>query len=202
MPWLILQRALAEASGLPSRKEFKRWARAAFKIGRRSTTEGAAKNRCERSEGQAPGAKRPRHIKKIGEGASTAQRRHRDAQQIFQLVVRLVDEQESADLNLNYRHKAGPTNVLSFPFEPPPGVRDSHLGDLVICAQVVRREAMEQGKPEADHWAHMLVHGVLHLLGYDHQDETEAERMESLERRILASCHIPDPYRDASEIPG
>lgn len=157
MPWLILQRALAEASGLPSRKDFERWARATLKAARQP---------------------------KVG------------------LVVRLVDEAESADLNLNYRHKAGPTNVLSFPFEPPPGVRDSHLGDLVICVEVVRREAMEQGKPEADHWAHMLVHGVLHLLGYDHQDETEAERMESLERRILASCHIPDPYRDASEIPG
>lgn len=156
MSWLILQRALAEASGLPGRKDFERWAKAAFTIGGHPKTK---------------------------------------------LVVRIVDEQESADLNQRFRHKAGPTNVLSFPFEPPPGVREAHLGDLVICAQVVRREAAEQGKPEADHWAHMLVHGVLHLLGYDHQDEAEAERMESLERRILASANIPDPYRDGSEAP-
>jgi probable rRNA maturation factor len=111
------------------------------------------------------------------------------------LVIRVVDEAESRSLNREYRGVDGPTNVLSFPFESPPGFAVDHLGDLVICAQMVVREAQEQGKPVEHHWAHMVVHGLLHLLGYDHQSDVEAEEMESLEREILARLGIPDPYR-------
>jgi len=111
------------------------------------------------------------------------------------LVIRVVDEDESRSLNRDYRGVDRPTNVLSFPFESPPGVVMDHLGDLVICAQVVAREAADQGKLPSHHWAHMVVHGVLHLLGYDHQRDDEAEEMESLEREILAGLGIPDPYR-------
>lgn len=122
-----------------------------------------------------------------------------------ELGVRIVDEVESAELNQTYRDKPGPTNILSFPFEMPDlpaglGGDDEDeipanlLGDLVICAPVVAREAAEQGKPEAAHWAHMLVHGVLHLLGYDHLEPGEAEEMENLERQILTGLDIADPY--------
>lgn len=112
----------------------------------------------------------------------------------YELVVRIVDEAESAALNDRYRGKPGPTNVLSFPFESPPGLELPHLGDLVICAPVVEREAREQGKPSEAHWAHMLVHGLLHLQGHDHQDEAEAEAMETLESAILAQLGYPNPY--------
>jgi len=115
-----------------------------------------------------------------------------------ELSVRLVDEAESQTLNRTYRDKDYPTNVLSFPFEVPEGIDDEELqallGDLVICAPVVRREAREQRKPERHHWAHMVVHGTLHLLGHDHIDPDEAEHMEQLERDILASLGLPDPY--------
>jgi len=110
------------------------------------------------------------------------------------LVIRMVDEEESRTLNRDYRGIDRPTNVLSFPFESPPGVVLDHLGDLVICAQVVAREAAEQGKPPEHHWAHMVVHGVLHLLDYDHHSDEEAEQMELLEREILGELGIPDPY--------
>lgn len=110
------------------------------------------------------------------------------------LTVRLVDAAESAELNRAYRHKPGPTNVLSFPFEAPPGISSRLLGDLVICAEVVRREAREQGKPLDAHWAHMVVHGVLHLRGYDHLTDVEAAGMEALETEILARLGYPDPY--------
>ncbi len=110
------------------------------------------------------------------------------------IVVRIVDESESRQLNRDYRGKDRPTNVLSFPFEPPPGIPEEHLGDLVICAPVVFREAQEQQKQPEAHWAHMLVHGVLHLQGFDHQNSEEAEEMESLERQILARLGYPDPY--------
>ncbi len=110
------------------------------------------------------------------------------------LVVRVVDAAESARLNARYRGRSGPTNVLSFPFEAPPGVPVDHLGDLVICAEVVRREAREQGKPLADHWAHMIVHGTLHLLGYDHVRPEDAAVMEPLEVELLARLGVPDPY--------
>jgi probable rRNA maturation factor len=110
------------------------------------------------------------------------------------LVIRVVDEAESRDLNRRYRHKDKPTNVLSFPFEPVPGIDETHLGDLVICAPVVQRQAVEQGKTCEAHWAHMVVHGVLHLLGYDHETDTDAGVMEALETGILHTLGHPDPY--------
>ena len=111
-----------------------------------------------------------------------------------ELTVRVVDEDEMAALNARYRHKSGPTNILSFPFEAPPGVELNLLGDLVIAAPVVKQEAREQGKTESAHWAHMIVHGTLHLLGYDHQDTVEAEDMEAREIRILKQLGYSNPY--------
>ena len=112
----------------------------------------------------------------------------------FSLVVRVVDEEESQSLNSQYRGKDYPTNVLSFPFDVPEGVPLEHLGDLVMCAPVVAREALEQNKIEWQHWAHLLIHGVLHLQGYDHINDTEAEEMEALEVKKLAGMGISDPY--------
>lgn len=111
-----------------------------------------------------------------------------------ELTVRLVDNQESQHLNVTYRGKDKPTNVLSFPFEAPPGIPLPLLGDLVIAADVVAEEAAAQQKPLSHHWAHMIIHGTLHLLGYDHIDPDEAETMESIEIRLLAKLCIPDPY--------
>jgi len=111
-----------------------------------------------------------------------------------ELSIRIVDTKEGRMLNRDYRGKDYATNVLSFPVELPPGVKLPLIGDLVICAPVVAREAKEQGKPARNHWAHMTVHGVLHLLGYDHIDDDEAEAMEALETRILAGLGIDDPY--------
>jgi probable rRNA maturation factor len=115
-----------------------------------------------------------------------------------ELVVRIVDEAESRDLNQRYRGKDRPTNVLSFPFEAPPGlpaeIAAPCLGDLVICAPVVRQEAAQQHKALDAHWAHMVVHGVLHLLGHDHQNDAEAAEMEAREREILKRLGYPDPY--------
>ncbi|EKL10878.1 rRNA maturation RNase YbeY, partial [Vibrio cholerae] len=111
-----------------------------------------------------------------------------------EVTVRIVDEAESHALNLNYRGKDKPTNVLSFPFEAPSGMEMDLLGDLVICRQVVEREAIEQNKPLQAHWAHMVVHGSLHLLGYDHIEDDEAEEMESLETEIMQEMGFTDPY--------
>lgn len=117
------------------------------------------------------------------------------------LAVRIVGEDEGRALNRHYRGKDYATNVLSFPGELPEGVKLPKgvtfplMGDLVLCAPVVAREAQEQGKPLNHHYAHLVVHGVLHLLGMDHQDEREAECMEQLEREILAELGIEDPYR-------
>lgn len=111
-----------------------------------------------------------------------------------EMTVRIVDEAESHELNLTYRGKDRPTNVLSFPFECPDEVALPLLGDLVICRQVVEREAAEQEKPLMAHWAHMVVHGSLHLLGYDHIDDDEAEEMESLETQIMQGLGFDDPY--------
>ncbi len=116
-----------------------------------------------------------------------------------ELTLRLVDEEESRALNRRYRGRDRATNVLSFPFEPPPGVPSRLLGDLVICAPVVAREAREQGKPAEAHWAHMVVHGILHLLGHDHQTPGEAEEMETLEIRILTELGFDDPYGAGQE---
>jgi probable rRNA maturation factor len=111
-----------------------------------------------------------------------------------QMTIRVVDEEEIRSLNRQYRHKNAPTNVLSFPFEDPPGVHTNILGDIVICAAVVEREARELAIPPLAHWAHMVVHGVLHLCGYDHVEEGEAELMESTESRVLAGFGFFDPY--------
>ena len=111
-----------------------------------------------------------------------------------EICIRLVTHEESRELNRDYRGKDAPTNVLSFPFEVPPGIPFTLLGDLVICAEVVAQEAKEQHKALQDHWAHMVVHGALHLLGFDHINDDEAEEMEALERALLARLDIADPY--------
>lgn len=116
-------------------------------------------------------------------------------------ALRIVEEVEGAALNARWRGRQGATNVLSFPagnMPDMPGVA-RHLGDLVLCAPVLRREAQAQGKPELHHWAHLVVHGTLHLLGLDHEEAGEAQRMEALERELLARLDIADPYaeRDA-----
>jgi probable rRNA maturation factor len=116
------------------------------------------------------------------------------------LAVRVVDDAEGRALNRHYRGRDYATNVLSFPAELdegiklPKGVRMPLLGDLVLCAPVIAREAGEQGKPLSAHYAHLTVHGTLHLLGWDHGDDVEAQAMEALEREILAGLGIPDPY--------
>ncbi|MDX5150914.1 MAG: rRNA maturation RNase YbeY [Acidiferrobacterales bacterium] len=115
-------------------------------------------------------------------------------QESVSLSVRVVDAQEITELNQRYRSKSGPTNVLSFPFEDPPGVDSDELGDVVVCAPVVEREALEQGKTTEEHWAHMVVHGVLHLCGYDHIEDDDAEKMENEETRILTGLGFPAPY--------
>jgi probable rRNA maturation factor len=111
-----------------------------------------------------------------------------------EIVIRIVDELESAELNERYRHKQGATNILSFPADLPEGVELNLLGDLVVCAPVLAREATEQAKVLHEHWAHIIIHGVLHLLGYDHIDEEEAEFMEEKEIAILDKLAIANPY--------
>ena len=117
------------------------------------------------------------------------------------LAIRIVDEKEGRSLNHHYRGKDYATNVLSFPAELPEGlpkgVKLPLLGDLVLCSPVIAREAREQGKPLLAHYAHLTVHGALHLLGWDHEDAREAEAMEQLERQILAGIGLPDPYRES-----
>lgn len=114
-----------------------------------------------------------------------------------ELTIRVVDESEARELNHTWRHKDYATNVLSFPADIPDGLLDIPLlGDLVICAPVVAREAAEQDKTLAQHWAHLVIHGCLHLLGYDHIEEAEADEMEDLERQLLSELGHPDPYDD------
>ena len=108
--------------------------------------------------------------------------------------MRVVDEVEMTALNRRYRGKDAPTNVLSFPFGGLPGVETPLLGDVVICAPVVAAEAVVQGKPLPAHWAHLVIHGVLHLQGYDHHAQAGAQRMEALESRLLAGLGYPDPW--------
>ncbi len=122
-------------------------------------------------------------------------RRHEEVE----ITVRVVDETESQELNRDYRNKDSSTNVLSFEFEQPPGLVDlgeelPYLGDLIVCAVVVAREADEQQKSLESHWAHMIVHGILHLQGYDHMNEEEAEEMEALEIEIMQSLGYGNPY--------
>ncbi|MFT5451986.1 MAG: putative rRNA maturation factor [Enterobacterales bacterium] len=124
-------------------------------------------------------------------------------------TLRIVDEAESSELNEQYRGKSGPTNILSFPFESPPacdlsllenGLVESELleiellGDLVICAPLVLKEAIEQNKSELQHWMHLIIHGGLHLLGYDHENDDEASIMEALECQALGNLGYPNPY--------
>lgn len=111
-----------------------------------------------------------------------------------EVTVRVVDEAEMTALNGTYRHREGPTNVLSFPGDTVPGTDITLLGDVVICAPVVAREAAAQGKPAEAHWAHMVVHGMLHLQGLDHQDDVGAAAMEAREVAMLAAMGFPDPY--------
>ena len=116
------------------------------------------------------------------------------------ICIRIVDEAEGRALNLQWRGKDYATNVLSFTASVPPGVpvgeAPALMGDIVLCAPVVAREAAAQGKPLAHHWAHLIVHGVLHLHGFDHIEQPSASLMEQREREILAGLDIPDPYRD------
>ena len=114
-----------------------------------------------------------------------------------ELTIRLVDEAEGRELNHTYRQRDYATNVLSFPADVPDELLDIPLlGDLVICVPVVVREAQEQSKSLEAHWAHLVIHGCLHLLGYDHILDAEAEEMEALERALLAELGYPDPYAD------
>ena len=129
-------------------------------------------------------------FKRWTEAALFAARHRKPAE----LSIRIVDAREGRALNRQYRDRDYATNVLSFPVELPPGVASPLLGDLAICAPVVAREAREQGKALRDHYAHLTVHGVLHLLGFDHQEDADAARMEKLETGILAKLGVPDPY--------
>ena len=117
-----------------------------------------------------------------------------------EMTIRIVDEEESQTLNREYRGKDYPTNVLSFPFEVPEGIELPLLGDLVICRQVMEREAKEQQISLTSHWAHLAVHGTLHLLGYDHIEEVEAEEMEGLETQIMQKLGFEDPYLSEKEL--
>jgi len=113
-----------------------------------------------------------------------------------ELSIRLVDKEEGAELNSTYRGKEGPTNVLSFPFDSPMPMEPRLLGDLIICVPVVEKEALEQEKKLDNHWAHLVVHGCLHLLGYDHMEDDEADIMESLEVVTLQALNIDNPYQE------
>lgn len=112
-----------------------------------------------------------------------------------ELSIRVTDREEMAALNLKYRGKAGATNVLSFPTDLPPDVETGLLGDIVICAPLVCEQAVAQHKSARAHWAHLTVHGVLHLLGYDHMEDHEAETMEALEVKVLSTLGFSDPYQ-------
>ncbi len=112
-----------------------------------------------------------------------------------EICIKIVDQAESRDLNKTYRQKDKPTNVLSFPSEIPDFVVSTHLGDLAICAPIVEQEARDQNKAIIDHWAHLTIHGCLHLLGYDHIEDTEAEAMEALEIELLDKLGISNPYQ-------
>jgi probable rRNA maturation factor len=112
----------------------------------------------------------------------------------FQVSIEIVDLKTSQQLNKDYRGKDKPTNVLSFPLELPDYVDEPLLGDLAICAEIVKKEAQQQNKDETHHWAHLTLHGTLHLLGFDHILEQEAEEMEALEIELLKQLKIPNPY--------
>lgn len=117
-----------------------------------------------------------------------------------ELSIRIVDTPESQQFNNDYRQQNKPTNVLSFPADIPDFVEAPLLGDLVICAPIVESEAQQQHKKQVAHWAHMVIHGTLHLLGYDHIDDIEAEQMEALEVKLLASLGFSSPYENGTSI--
>lgn len=113
-----------------------------------------------------------------------------------QLTIRIVGEDESGKLNETYRNKRGPTNVLSFSYDVPELQQPPLLGDIVICAPLVIAEAQRQQKDIMAHWAHLVIHGVLHLLGYEHESDKQAQEMESLEKEAMKSLGFEDPYKD------
>lgn len=112
-----------------------------------------------------------------------------------EITVRMTGAREAARLNRKWRRKKGPTNVLSFPATDIREFVPGYLGDIVLCAPVIAREATQQGKPLAAHWAHMIIHGTLHLMGYDHIKPAARRKMESLEKKLLAAMGIADPYQ-------
>ena len=134
-------------------------------------------------------------VKWASTAIATAMRHDADG---HELTIRMVGDDEMIELNREFRGKDYPTNVLSFPFEAPPGMNLPILGDIAVCVATLRREALEQEKPLAAHWAHIIVHGTLHLLGYDHIEEKDAELMEKLEIRALQQLGFADPYGDHS----
>jgi probable rRNA maturation factor len=119
-----------------------------------------------------------------------------DDNQDSEVVIRIVDEDEMILFNEQYRNKKSPTNILSFPFQPSVGIDNPLLGDLLVCAPVIEKESHLQNKKLDHHWAHMIVHGVLHLLGYDHVNDIDAEEMENLEIKILNTINIKNPYQE------
>lgn len=150
----------------------------------------------------APELPTPADFRRWAAAALTTGQAENDAERApfgrAELTIRVVDAAESASLNQAYRQKPGPTNVLAFPLTVPTGIdelADTLFGDVVICAPVVAAEATRQSKLLAAHWAHLVIHGVLHLLGYDHQGAAEADAMERQETVILAGLDFPDPYQ-------
>jgi len=113
-----------------------------------------------------------------------------------ELTIRITEQEEIHALNRTYREKDKPTNVLSFPFESIPGIDDETLGDIVICKSVVESEANEQNVPTEAHWAHLVIHGILHLCGYDHISDEEADQMETLETSVLSDLGYANPYNN------
>lgn len=133
-------------------------------------------------------------LPQISEFSTWAESALPDNDSHYEVTIRLVDAEESQQLNHQYRGKDKPTNVLSFPFDGPEGLELPLLGDLVVCVPVVKDEAREQSKLAQHHWAHLVIHGILHLRGYDHINDEDAEVMEALEVDLLARLNIPNPY--------
>jgi probable rRNA maturation factor len=140
-------------------------------------------------------------IERWAEAAAAGAMRELDESGAFAAALKLSNDAEVQELNRRYRGKDRPTNVLSFPFgddwPAAPGDEPLPLGDIIVAYETVAREAAEQGKPLRHHLAHLVVHGILHLWGFDHEDAAEAEEMEALERDILAQLAVPNPYEDA-----